>query len=132
MPESKYSEITFTDSDVVNLGDYIPAGEYNPHHVRPWLLHDHGFVLAVVFASHEGDAIDEAVDAGKLDRFQLDHNNPAHRSDYGNGKDGEAFDWNDSVSFHGNASEPFDLESLGLIELPNPPMSFCTLFNART
>ena len=61
------NEIDFTDDDVVNPDDYIPRGESNPHKVRPWLLHDHGFCLCVVFAESLQDAFDEAVDAGKLD-----------------------------------------------------------------
>jgi hypothetical protein len=128
--EASHNGVKFSDADVVNGGNFIPKGEYNPHNVRPWLLHDHGFAVAVVFADCEGDAIDEAVDGGKLDRFQLDPSNASHRADYGNGKDGDEFDWNDSVSYHGNAGEPFDLESLGMMELPNVPFSFAAMFAA--
>lgn len=72
MAESKFREIKFTDADVVNLDEYIPAGDYNPHNVRPWLLHDHGVVICVVFAQNLQDALDEAVDHGKLDAYQID------------------------------------------------------------
>jgi len=137
-----YREITFSDADVVNADDFIPKGEFNPHNVRPWLLHDHGFTLAVVFADSLQDAIDEAVDNDKLDRYQLDPNDEHVREDYmhevesGQGmkveKDGATvwLDWNDEVAFLGNASEPFDIEGLDAIELPNPPFSFVALFNA--
>ena len=113
-----YRNITFSDDDVVNPGDFIPVGDYNPHGVRPFLLHDHGFTLAVVFASCLQDALDEAVDAGKLDRFQV---SDAELGDYPN---------EEGLTYLGNAGEPFDIESLDVIELPNPPFSFAALFTA--
>ena len=113
-----FQQIQFSDADVVDPENWIPEGEFNPHNVRPWLLHDHGFVLAVVFADCLQDAIDAAVDADKLDCYQV-----AERdlSDYPE---------EEGLSFLGNACEPFDIESLGAIELPNPPMSFVALFSA--
>ena len=117
---SKFNGITFTDADVVNADSFIPDGEYNPHNVCPFLLHDHGFVLAVVFADCLQDAIDEAVDAGKLDRYAVTPEEFA--SDYDSNEE--------SVSYLGNASEMFDIESLGVVELPNPAFSFCAMFNA--
>jgi len=117
--QAKFNEITFSDNDVVNPSDYIPAGEYNPHKVRPWLLHDHGFVVAVVFADCLQDALDAAVDAGRLDQFKITEDDLA---DYGENEDG--------ISRLGNAGEPFDIEALGVEELPNPPFSFAALYNA--
>ncbi len=119
MLQSKFSEITFTDADIVNKDDFIPKGEYNPHNVRPFLLHDHGFIVAVVFADCLQDAIDIAVDADRMDRYAID---PKDMADYPD---------DEGISFLGNAGEPFDIESLGAIELPNPEFSFCALFNAR-
>jgi len=116
--EAIVNQIKFTDEDVVDIDDWIPAGEYNPHNVRPWLLHDHGFVLAVVFADCLQDAIDEAVDADKLDRFLV---NEADRGDYPD---------DEGISLLGNAGEPFDIESLGYVELDNPPMSWVAVFQA--
>lgn len=116
---SKYREITFTDADVANIGDYIPAGEYNPHKVVPWLIHDAGFVVAVVFASNLQDAFDVAVDEGKLDAFQVAE---CDLKDYGPEEEG--------VVRLGNAGEPFDIETLDGMEMPNPPMSFAALFDA--
>ena len=129
--QAEFNGVRFTDADVVNPRDYIPAGEYNPHNVRPFLLHDHGFMLAVVFAQHLQDAIDEAVDADKLDRYLLNAEDPHHRADYGTTNEAGEWDWNDSVSFFGNAGEPFDIDTLGALELPNPPFSFVALFNAK-
>jgi hypothetical protein len=112
-------DFTFSDSDVVEPSAWIPAGEYNPHNVRPFLLHDHGFTLAVVFASCLEDAIDAAVDADKLDRFMVSEED---RKDY---EDDEG------ITFLGSAGEPFDIEGLDVVELPNPALSFCAQFNAR-
>ena len=114
-------EFSFTDADVCNLFDWIPAGESNPHNVRPWLLHDHGFTLAVVFAGCLQDAIDEAVDNGKLTRFKLDE------------KEVEAYcdtDNEELISYLGNYGVPHDIESLDYIEIVNPPASFTAQFNA--
>jgi hypothetical protein len=77
--QAKFAEITFSDSDVVNAEDFIPKGEYNPHNVRPFLFHDHGFALAVCFADCLQDAIDIAVDAGKMERYAI---TPAEMADY--------------------------------------------------
>jgi hypothetical protein len=116
---AKFNEITFSDSDVVNNGDFIAAGDFNPHRVRPWLIHDAGFVVAVVFASCEQDALDEAADAGKFDGLQVSEKD---LNDYGPDEDG--------IARLGNAGELFDIQTLDMLELPNPPFSFVALFNA--
>lgn len=144
----KFREIAFSDKDVVNLDNWIPAGEYNPHNVRPWLLHDHGFVLCVVFADCLEYALDEAADENKLDRFLIDVESLAEREDYmtqdvskmAAGFDPEVPDYVDEAggkwwwaiepAFLGNDSNAFDIESLGVEELPNPPRSFCAQFAA--
>lgn len=116
-------EFSFSDSDIVDIDNWIPQEESNPHNVRPWLLHDHGLTLAVVFADSLQNAIDEAVDAGKLDRYQVA---AADLSDYGETDEEQS----ERLSYLGNASEPFDIENLGYIELPNPPRSFVAQFAA--
>ncbi len=152
--ESTYKDIKFTDADIVNPDDFIPAaGEngrtYNPHNVRPRLIHDHGFTVAVVFASNLQDALDEAGDADKLDHFMIDPKDDSDRADYMTmdvskmaagfdeecveytHSDGTKWWWKMEPTFLGNAGEPFDIEGLGVIELPNPKFSFCALFNAQ-
>ncbi len=120
--ESTYQGIKFTDADIVEPDDYIPDGEYNPHGVRPWLLHDHGTALCVVFASNLQDAFDTAVDAGKLDHLMIAE---SEYDDYGVNSDEPTCD------FLGNASEPFDIDDVRAVELPNPPFSWCAIFNAH-
>jgi hypothetical protein len=117
--QAVFNEIKFSDNDVVNPDAYIPAGEYNPHNVRPFLIHNAGFVIAVVFADCLGDAFDIAVDENKLDGFQVSQEDLA---DYGPDEEG--------ISHLGNAGEPFDLGTLDAVELPNPPFSFVALFEA--
>ena len=112
-------ELTFSDEDVVNVEDcdWGATGNYS----RPWLLHDHGFPVAIVFANNLQDAIDIAVDENKMDRYLIDS---ADYADYGVETD------EPTCTFLGNASEPFDIESLGYVELQNPPLSFAAMFNA--
>lgn len=112
-------ELEFSDDDVVDLDDWIPQGEYNPHNIHPFLFHDHGFTICVVFAANLQDALDKAVDDGRLDRYQIAD---ADRDDYPD---------DEGITFLGNASEPFDIESLGWIELPNPHRSFVAQFAAE-
>ena len=112
-------EWTFSDSDVVNPDDAIWAGDYNPHNKRLWLLHDHGFTICVVWADNLQDAIDEAVDHDKLDRYLVTEKEAA---DYG----GDIYNC-DSLSYLGNAGEPFDIESLGYVEFLPPKMSLTAL-----
>lgn len=143
--KSSHNQITFTDADVADIGSFIPKGEYNPHNVHPWIIHDAGFTLAVVFASNLQDALDIAVDENKLDQFMIkwpekDTIPPKYDEiwDYVHEvKEGEGgkigdkwYDFNDSVSFLGNAGEPFDIDNLDYQELANPPYSFCAMFNA--
>ena len=143
-------ELSFDETDVVDSGSFIPAGEYNPHKVRPWLLHDHGFALAVVFADCLQDALDTAVDEGKLDRFLIDLSDDNQRADYMTddfaaadagldescpeytAPDGKRYWWSRGMTpaFLGNASEPCDIDSLGYVELRNPRFSFSAMFAA--
>lgn len=123
MTESKYRdrngyEFKFSDDDIVNKEDFIPLSEYNPHNVRPWLLHDHGTTICVVFADCMQDALDIACDGGKLERYLI---SPDEMEDYEN---------EEGITHLGNASEPHDIESLGIVELSNPAFSFCAMFNA--
>jgi hypothetical protein len=117
--DAELQGIKFTDADIANPDDFIPAGAYNPHKVHGFLLHDHGFTVAVVFASNLQDALDIAVDEGKMEAFQLVETD---LGDYG--PDGEG------ISYLGNAGEPHDIESLSVLEFDPPPFSFVALYNA--
>ena len=136
-----WGDFRFSDDDVVNVDDWIPQGDYNPHNVRPWVIHDHGFTLAVVFAANEQDALDEAVDHDKLDRYMIKPGegdwqdymtcDPAKMAagfdpecpEYVDGN-GVRWWWSVEPAFLGNAGEAFDVDSLGIAPMPNPKMSF--------
>jgi len=117
--QAEYRQITFTDNDVVNPTDFIASGDYNPYKVRPFLIHDHGTALAVVFADCLSDAFDICADEGRLQGFAIFE---AELGDYGPDEQG--------VSRLGNAGEAYDIEGLDVLELPNPPFSFAALFTA--
>lgn len=122
--KTTYQGFTFTDADVVNLENCIYQGEFNPHNVRPWLIHSATCVLAVVFATCEQDALDEAVDESKLDGLQVSEDD-IHSDE------GSEYGPNDYyVTRLGNASEAFDLTDVGIIPMPTPKRSFCAEFNA--
>lgn len=115
---TEHGEMELTDSKVVNIDSYIPAGEYNPHNVRPWALHDQFGLIAIAFAYSAQDALDEIVDAGKLDSYMV---KPEEIEE----------DREEEYAYLGNAPEPFDLgDYVRLITLKNPPLSFCTLYEA--
>lgn len=134
-------EFRLDESDIINPDDMIPAGEYNPHNVRLWLLHDHGFTVCAVFADSLQDALDIAVNENKMDRYLIDEDimdyltdNP---EDMAAGFDPEVpemivngveYWWEIQPAFLGNASEPFDIDTLGYVEIPAPTMSITALY----
>lgn len=107
MAESKYQEIKFTDEDVVNaqdFGHYALGGVY--------LIHDHGFTVAVVIAGDEEEALDIAADRGKLSAFKV------------------SVDVADESCFQCRGDGSFyDVGSLDIIQLPPIEVSVCALFN---
>ena len=78
----------------VNLPQEIDASNsFNPHNVRAWVIgHEFGSIC-MIFASHEQDALDDAVDAGMLDCMM------AEEQDHDD----------ESLTPLGNASELFEL-----------------------
>ena len=122
--ETEVHGVKFSDKDVINGENFDPQGTYNPHGIHPFLFHNEGFVLGVVFASSLQDAFDELVDANKIDHFQISEEEMKDYPDRENG------DPDDRITFLGNASEPFDIEGIDVIELRNPPFSFVAQFKA--
>lgn len=123
MTKSTYKGLVFSDQDIVNPEDYVPQGEYNPHTIRPWLISDGQKVIAIVFADCESDALDLACDEHKLEDYFV--------SDEVMYKFGETEQEQENrLTRLGNAGEPHDIAELKIVALPNPPFSFCALFNA--
>lgn len=104
-----------TESDIINGESMIPHGEFNPHNIHPFILHNAGYVLGVVFAESLQDALDEAVDNNVLDRFQVTDKELAK---YQTGVDSEGYPEYEGIAHLGNASEPFDIEGLDVVEVP--------------
>jgi hypothetical protein len=120
MQSMKIQEVQFTDADVVDIENFMFYSEgSNPHNVHGFILHDQGFVAAVVAAEHLQDALDIAVDGGKLDHLQVSQE--ALIADYESDEG--------RVCFLGNASEMFDIEGLGFIEFGIPQFSLVKLLN---
>jgi hypothetical protein len=110
--KTRVGELQFNKSDVVNPDEYFANGDFNPHHVRPFLIHNEFGVLCVVYAQSEQDALDEAVDANRLDSCLVS------AADY---QEAEQEGHADEFANLGNAGEPFDLTYIGVIELKNAP-----------
>jgi hypothetical protein len=120
-PQVTYQGHAFGDDDVVNLSEAVWAGDNSkPRRVRPWLIYTPIGTLAVVFADSADDAFDEAADSGKLDSCRVSD----EEADVALGE--EAAAW----VYLGNEGAPFDLSDVDFVELPNPPLSFVTLFRA--
>lgn len=105
--EYRYSGPDFINADACEKGG------------RAWAFHDAGYILAIVFSEYPAycfqDALDTAIDADKLDRFQVTQE---ELTDYETGTDSEGYPEYHSIAFLGNASEPFNIESLDCLELP--------------
>ncbi len=119
--EAEYEGYRFTDANVVNPRDYDPeAGWLSPYDYNPFLIYNEYGTLAVVFAQDESDALDKAADSGKLKGHAVSS------EDY----DGMTEEEREELAYIGNASEPYDQTYLGIKRLPNPALSFATLFQA--
>jgi hypothetical protein len=106
--------------------DFVNADSYDFHHrcwsgrsPRAWVITTYGTVLAIVFEEYynytDQDALDEAVDRGKLDSLQI-ANSDLH--EYQVGTDSEGNPEYEGVAFLGNASEPFDQQGLDYFTVP--------------
>lgn len=105
--QAEFNGISFTDKDIVNIDDWYGTGcdKY-----KAWLLHDHGFTIAIAFGECEQDALDAIADSGKLDRFSDDDSDAEH------------------LTFLGNKSNGYNIDSLTIVELPKPSPSFVASF----
>jgi hypothetical protein len=116
--EYEYEGQKLTDDLVINPDNFIPAGAFNPRNVRPWLIEGVYGPVAIVFADCEQDALDEAVDQDMLDGYLIE------------AKDLEEAEKDETVTYLGNASEPFDISEIHIRELPNPRFSWVAMFAA--
>ena len=116
-------EIKLCDSDIINP-DEIEYGDMNGRKGNSlFVLHDHGYVICAVWSGCLQDAIDEAVDNDKMERYLIDESD---YGDYGVNTD------EPSCTFLGNDCKPHDIETLGYVELTAPVRSNCAEIEANT
>lgn len=109
--EFTLGRFTFTESDIANPGEFVPAGEYNPHGFRPHVIEGVYGVVCVVFASNVQDALDEAVDLDRLDAYLVSEEDFAEATE--EGREDEF-----ACAYLGNGDEPFDLTDLDVESFP--------------
>jgi hypothetical protein len=108
--DSRNFEYDLSDELIINFDNY----EYS---TKAYLIHDAGFPICIVFASEEHEAIDIAVDAGKLEAYKL-----TLKEELEYKQDGIE----SSITYCGDDVTPMDLDSLTIIELPHPKrLSYC-------
>ena len=115
MNEATINGVKFTDKDIANPDDFFFDADSKT--IRGYLLHDHGFVLAVAFADNLQDAFDIAFDAGKLNSFKVEE---SEMEDYEN---------EEGLDFLGNFCEPCDIENVSVVEFDPPKLSICKLLS---
>ncbi len=101
--------------------------ERHPHGMKPWIIYNELGALGLVWANHEQDAMDEAVDLGLLDSHLIKDKDLKDYLD----KNGEE---DERVARLGNASEPFDQTYLGLKQVNTkdfPPELIAAFAEAR-
>lgn len=95
--------------------DFVNADSFDLGRQKAYVIHNAGFVRAIVFAGYpaycEQDALDEAADSGKLDYLQITE---SELSDYQTGEDSEGYPEYEGIIHLGNAGEPFDSEGLDM------------------
>lgn len=115
MAGSEINGVTFTDDDVLNPEDAGCDGYHG------FLMHDHGFVCAVVFEETIQEAIEKAAEEGHLDQFEVTE---AELQDY----DDEA---QERLEYLGSPCRAYDLETLSSFQLPDFDVSICASLNAQ-
>ena len=84
-----------------------------------WCVTNGGYIIAIVFAEYysycDQDALDETADSGKLDFLQVTEK---ELEDYKTGEDSEGYPEYEGIINLGNASEPFDQDSLDYFTVP--------------
>lgn len=109
--------------------DFVNPELFEPHNEKQkaWVFLDGGFTIAIVFAEYpafcEQDALDAAVDSGKLDRFritaeELSEYETGERVDVSNRNPEGYPEYDEHVAYLGNAGEPHDIESLYMWTVP--------------
>jgi hypothetical protein len=111
--------VRWSHDDVINPDELLWDMEQRAERKDPighlYVMHDHGFVVCVVYEESEQEAIEEAADQDKLDRWKV---TDVDRGDY-TGEQMEELFW-----FDGDA---YDLEGMDIVELEVPPLDVALL-----
>lgn len=83
-------------------------GDYNPHRVKAWLIHNEIYYSFIAIGSSEQEAIDNCVDSNLWDHMLMDTDDFLEYESKG---------WDDSYITAGNASEAFWAENLFIKEI---------------
>ena len=107
-------DFQYSADDFVNADSWDFIDDFlDKHTPRAWVIHNAGFVLAIVFEEYpaftDQDALDAAVDANKLDGLLVSE---SELDDYKTGEDSEGNPEYEGIVYLGNASEPFASETL--------------------
>ncbi len=106
--------------------DFVNPGSFRDHRrnfSKAWMIHVQGTVLAIVFAEYDAycdqDALDEAADSGKLDGLMVKEEDlkdyeTGNFSDDKDAPNGIGWPEYEGIINLGNASEPFDSQSLDI------------------
>lgn len=111
---------SFCDSDVINRDEW--SSEIGSDKKLAYLLHDHGFTVAVVIAESFSEARDIAADAGKLDRWEVTDEDVG---DYDGGYD------DPGIECIGGNGKFFDVEGMTIVSFELPRISFVACFEAH-
>lgn len=118
-----FQGMEWTEKDIVNPDEYDTAREGSRYGMKMWAIVEQvgysAIIRCIAFARSEQDALDEAVDADKLDHLKVaDDEHPP-----------ESEEWNNYLCA-GNASEFFHQDGLSIREMPVPQFSIEALWDA--
>jgi hypothetical protein len=132
--KTEHGMITVDDADIVCKSEHYDIYEgtraaiepgYKPDNtVRCFAIHNEYGCIAVVFACNEDQALDDAVDAGKLDSCQIPE------SEVTSNDDGDFDDCGGNLTRLGNAGECFNMDGISMVEIPVPKFSLAGLLLA--
>lgn len=137
--DSAHGKIIVDDSDIVMESEHYDIyegvkamrGGIPDKTVRCFAIHNEYGCVAVVFARNEQDAMDDAADAGKLGRALIAEADRCRIMYAGAGESEDTYE-DETITYLGNAGEPYLLDNIGLMEIPIPSFSLSGLFFAST
>lgn len=112
-------EVELSDEDIL-CNDVTLPWDFNPHNTRLYVIGNEFGALCAVWANHEQDALDTAVNENKLDSMMVSE------EDY----DAMDEDEREGCASLGNAGEPFNLDHAWIQQVRLDPTHDCRLLCA--